>query len=437
MFLNVKRLVTLLLFLGVGTLRAQTVGNSPYSALGIGDLYSPGFIPSAGMGGLGVSNANGFYVNHVNPALLARNRIAFFEAGLLLHFKGLSEGERTQQVRSGNINYLSFSFPAGRRWSLGLSLMPYSRVDYTSRSNALIFRSITDFTFVNYEYRGTGGITQANLTNGWNLLNTYRSDPKDPTKRIVQQSLYVGLEATFLFGNVNREIQTYIDNDQNNKIAFTERTNVTDFTFKPGLAYQLRLKDKLYLNAGATHTFAADVNARRLTIRERRIASEIAVATDTLEDLAGGSLILPAQYQFGLSLESPFRWTVGADVTYQPWSKYRAFGVNGALSDTYQVSVGGEFTPDPSSISSYFKRATFRLGANYSQLPYNVNGQQLDDRSVSLGTSLPMARGFSDLNLSFALGQRGTNGPIRENYFKVFVGFTLRDNQWFLKRKID
>ena len=220
-------------------------------------------------------------------------------------------------------------------------------------------------------------------------------------------------------------------------MAFAERTNVTDFTFKPGLAYQLRLKDKLYLNAGATYTFAADVNAKRLTTLERRDASELAVATDTLENLTGGSLALPSQYQFGLSLENPFRWTVGADLTYQPWSKYRAFGVNGGLSDTYQVSVGGEFTPDPNSISSYFKRATFRLGANYAQLPYNVDGQQLNDRSVSLGVSLPMARGFSDLNLSFALGQRGANGPIRENYFKVFLGFTLRDNQWFLQRKID
>ena len=71
---------------------AQGLGNSPYSALGIGELYSPANVTNMGMGGIGISNASAFYLNLQNPALSARRtRFTVFEVGLMSETRGISQ----------------------------------------------------------------------------------------------------------------------------------------------------------------------------------------------------------------------------------------------------------------------------------------------------------------------------------------------------------
>jgi long-subunit fatty acid transport protein len=421
---------------------AQSVGNSPYSVMGVGDLYSPGFIPNTAMGGVGVSNGSGAYMNNINPALLSRTKIVFFEAGLFLQSKGLTEGERTQQVRSGTLNYLALAFPVSSRWTMGITLAPYSRVEYTSKASSLLFRGITDFNIVNYTYRGTGGISKASFVNGFDLIRTYSDST---VRRNIKQLLSIGIETAFLFGNITKESLSQTNAGAGTyDVAFEERINYSDFVFKPGLAFRQKVRNNVYLNVGATHTIAANVKSRRMTVLQQR-SGALEPNYDTLENRATGQVFLPAQTQFGLSLESPFRWSIAADVSYQPWSQYKSFDFNGGLADTYRYSVGGEFTPNLNSVDSYFKRITYRLGFNHSDTPYLVNGQKIVDQSISFGFSLPMmnpvsmerGRAYSDMNMGFVLGQRGAKSPIQEQYFKIFIGFTLRDNGWFQRRRVD
>ncbi|MES2731268.1 MAG: hypothetical protein V4714_05950 [Bacteroidota bacterium] len=417
----------------VGVLKAQTVGNSPYSFLGVGDLYSPAFIPNTAMGGVGVSNGNGSYVNHINPALLARNKIVYFEAGLFLHFKTLVQSYKSQGVKSGNLNYMSLAFPISSRWTAGLTLMPYSRVEYTAKGYSRLAAGILGNNLVNYTYKGRGGLTQVNFTNGVDLFRTFT----DKQKKILRQRLSIGLESTFLFGNISTEKISQIVNDQSFIVAGLDRVNYADFSFKPGLAFHQRLKENLFMNVGATYSLAVNTNAKRFAVLQQRAPNDEILAADTLMLDRKGSVTLPSQYQFGLSLESPYRWTIAADFSYQQWSQYQSYGDKKGLSDTYKFSIGGEFTPNLNAIDGYLNRVTYRLGVNYSQLPFVVNGRQLEDRSISLGGSFPMGKGITDLNLAFVLGQTGQNTPIKEDYFKLFLGFTLRDNSWFHKRKID
>jgi hypothetical protein len=68
---------------------AQGLGNSPYSAIGLGELLSSAYSPNNGMGDAGVSSANPLYINALNPALLARNRYTMFDVGVIGQYKGL------------------------------------------------------------------------------------------------------------------------------------------------------------------------------------------------------------------------------------------------------------------------------------------------------------------------------------------------------------
>lgn len=107
---------------------AQGFGNSPYSALGIGEPLGQANVTNLGMGGIGVSNASPFYLNSQNPALLARRtRFTVFEVGLLGQSKQLSQrvldNQQTQRDFGANLNYLALAFPVSSRWNMALSTL--------------------------------------------------------------------------------------------------------------------------------------------------------------------------------------------------------------------------------------------------------------------------------------------------------------------------
>ena len=90
---------------------AQGLGNSPYSAIGLGELLSSAYSPNNGMGDAGVSSANPLYINALNPALLARNRYTMFDVGVIGQYKGLQDSKQNQRDFGGNLGYLALSFP--------------------------------------------------------------------------------------------------------------------------------------------------------------------------------------------------------------------------------------------------------------------------------------------------------------------------------------
>jgi hypothetical protein len=66
-----------------------------------------------------------------------------------------------------------------------------------------------------------------------------------------------------------------------------------------------------------------------------------------------------------------------------------------------------------------------------------INEKEINNFGITFGIGLPMAN-FSNLNLGFELGRRGTTDAdlIEESYLKVNVGLSLND-KWFRKRQID
>ena len=160
---------------------------------------------------------------------------------------------------------------------------------------------------------------------------------------------------------------------------------------------------------------------------------------------------MPAQLQGGLSVDNSRNWSVSVDGSYQQWSKFRTFSQlsTAALADTWRVSGGGEYTPDPGSVSNYFQRVTYRAGLSYGQLPYAPQGgSNLYDRAVYWGFGLPMPTGSvleaTTISLAFALGVRGNtnfvlgntaNSNVQETYLRMQVAATL-GNRWFIKRRL-
>lgn len=417
---------------------AQRIGNSPYSQIGIGELYYPGYAPNFTMGGVGTAYANGIFINNVNPALLTRNRSATFDIGFAGGWKQLKTQEASQRNANLNLGYLAMAFPAARRWTLSLNLAPFSAVNYETVSRGTVTGSTEPAQIT---YRGFNGLTAVSFNNGVSL---YRKEDKENR---VTRELSVGLQTSYVFGPITKEAISRAGADSLDaySVAQVRRTNYSDFFFKPGVAYRQRVNERTYLNLGATYDISRTLNGNRINSIQYRLAPDADSLSTYGLDTVDVSTKLPGSYGFGISLESPLHWAVAADVSFRRWSDLRGGdNLNFSLRNGITVGLGGEWTPNINSLNSYFRRSTYRFGVNYAQMPLvSSEGEQLRDVSVRAGVFLPITPGdrrtLSYFNLGVAVGQRGQIGAglVRERYVNVVLGITINDFGWFLKPKID
>ena len=76
----------------------------------------------------------------------------------------------------------------------------------------------------------------------------------------------------------------------------------------------------------------------------------------------------------------------------------------------------------------------------YEGTGLSLNNEDIDEFGITFGLGLPIGPGFSNINLGFEYGQRGTtdSGLVKEDIFKVSVGFSLTEaRKWFERRKFD
>jgi hypothetical protein len=64
-----------------------------------------------------------------------------------------------------------------------------------------------------------------------------------------------------------------------------------------------------------------------------------------------------------------------------------------------------------------------------------ISGQSVKDLGMSFGLGLPLSGNFSNINVGFEFGKRGTAslGLIQENYANLTIGLSFND-RWFVKR---
>ncbi|TAE26694.1 MAG: hypothetical protein EAZ91_17395 [Cytophagales bacterium] len=431
--------------------RAQGLGNSPYSALGLGETYNQANAANFGMGGVGISNASPFYLNLQNPALLARRgRFTAFEVGLIGQYKPdirqLRSGvEQSQRDFGANLNYVALAFPATSRLAMSIGLRPFSYVDYQSRSYGRVRQNNTNTIYeTEYTYSGRGALNKASFATG------YR----------VGKNIYLGGDFSYLFGNItnNSDAQVLINTTPDSNpdpsqrqpqdivVSRINRVNYGDLIVKLGAAWRPKLSENWHLNVGATIKPGTNVRARetdvyqQVTIGSGDTGGGSSLSDeDTLRNNTTSNVRLPQQLNFGITLERTNKLTVGVDVGLQRWSQYRTVsGQPGNLSDAVTLAAGLEYTPKANS-TKYWDLVTYRAGFQYNQTPYVVEGNRVADVNGSVGISFPMGSYFVNyMNISAQGGQRGvlTGSQIRERYVRFTLGFSLND-LWFRRPVLD
>ncbi|MBQ4912949.1 hypothetical protein J8L85_00775 [Maribacter sp. MMG018] len=427
----IKKIVIALVFMASIGLSAQNGTVSPYSFFGIGDIRASGTIENQMMGGIGIY-ADSIHVNLQNPAaygelgmdVLNKVGTVVYTAGMSRNNYRLKSYTEEESPSVTTLDYLSLGFSLGKGLGMGFGLMPYSSVGY----NFLSEREVDGQTVTN-NFNGDGGLNRVYYSIGYEII----------------KNLSVGATINFNYGTMNSERLQQMEDVQFG--AFDRRTSkIHGFDFNYALNYTPKIKEGYTLRASVRVNTQGNLVSRN----ERKIGSfsnangvniEEVEVNLYAQNLANTELKIPTTTTIGLGYGKDLKWFLGAEYSFQGLSSFENsfMGVDNVVyEDASSIAVGGFYTPNYNSFNSYLSRVTYRAGLRLDKTGMVVNDVDINNFGITFGLGLPLGRSFSNLNVGFELGRRGTTRAdlIEESYYKINLGLSLND-RWFRKRKVD
>ncbi len=416
-------------------IHGQEGTTSPYSFYGIGSLKFKGTTENRSMGGLSIYT-DSIHVNLRNPSSYAGSYIESFNGeGSVIKFSvggsssntTLKTSSASDKANSTTFDYLTLSLPMGKL-GVGFGIMPYTSVGYK-------LESFNDQDFLEYRYRGEGGVNKAFLGIGYQLT----------------KDLSIGVDASYNFGNTQNSVINFRYDDEGNLLQYqsreTNRSDLSGLNYNFGVSYKPMISEKLQLTSSFTYSPKAD-----LTSNNKRTFATIVINANSgqefpvneievdlaAEDLDRTDLVLPTKLAFGAGIGEPRKWFVGTEYTLLKTSEFSndlfSFA-NATYEDASTFSVGGFYTPQYNSFK-YWKRVTYRAGLRYENTGLKIKDESINEFGMSFGVGLPVGRLFSNVNMGIEVGQRGTvnQNLVKENFVNFQLSLSLND-RWFVKRK--
>lgn len=409
---------------------AQEGTSSPYSFYGIGDVRFRGTVENRSMAGLSVVT-DSIHINLQNPAMYSSLKLTSFSVGGTFSVNQLKTNQKDEKAQRTTLDYLAIGIPL-KKVGLGFGLIPYSSVGYNIKNSVYAPDGRTD----NY-YKGTGGLNKVFFGFGYQLAKNFS----------------FGADVQYNFGKIDtRSLSTQFTLNSSNEYEqvqySTRETNsssASGVNFNAGLSYNTKLYKNISLFSSLTYTPEATITLNN----ERFIAivqsvdgvAEAIVGEEEEITVADTKLKMPSKFSFGLGIGDTKKWIVGTELTFQGTSNFgnRFNDIdNVSYENATRFTVGGYYIPNYKSFTNYFERVVYRGGFRFENTGLVINNQPIEDAAVTLGLGLPLRGAFSNVNVGFELGNRGTQkgGLVREHYMNFSIGLSLND-RWFQKRKYD
>jgi hypothetical protein len=433
----IKKLV--LVFIAVFTMSSygQEGTASPYSFYGIGSLKFKGTVENRSMGGLSIYT-DSIHVNLRNPASYAgknldilnnESRPVKFTVGGSYSSINLKSDSGSANASSSTFDYLAMSVPMGK-FGFGFGLLPFTSVGYKLES--------LDGDQVSNRFKGQGGVNKAFLGLGYQI----------------NKEISIGIDANYNFGNIQNNTVAFSYDSDGNLTQYQSRENnrsdLSGLNLNLGVTYKTMLSKSLELVSGITYTPES-----KLVSKNERSFSTITINSSTGQEFvlntieadleASGlletDLVMPSKFSIGVGIGEPMKWFVGVESVFQKTGNFSNplyASSETKYEDASTFSVGGFFIPQYNSFTSYFKRAVYRAGLHFEKTGLNIKDESINEFGISFGVGLPVGTFFSNVNLGFELGKRGTTSSnlLQENFVNFQLSLSLND-RWFQKRKYD
>lgn len=399
---------------------AQEGTSSPYSFYGIGDVRFKGTAETRAMGGLMIF-PDSIHINLQNPASYASLKYTTFSVGGSYSTTKLKTETQKENARRTTMDYFAVGLPLGK-FGAGFGLIPFSSVGYKIQAESMI-DDVTSYR----KFTGTGGVNKAFLGMGYKIT----------------PNLSIGVDVSYNFGKIETSSLQAVESVQFGSREMNN-SDITGASFNAGLSYSAKLTEKLQLFSALTYSPESNLNlknGRRVsTVQFTPVGGEIEVDFEVI-DVANTTLKMPSKLTVGVGVGELRKWVVGGEVTLQQSKNQqnRFLDIDNAMfENAIKYTLGGYYIPNYNSFTSYFEKITYRAGLRFENTGLILQNKSIQDAGVTLGMGLPLGGTFSNMNIGFEYGKRGTvyGGLVEENYANISIGLSLND-RWFVKRKYD
>ncbi len=420
----VRTILTAILCLAMYGVTAQNGTVSPYSFFGIGDLRSTATVENEAMGRLQLFG-DSIHMNLQNPAAYGQLRLTTYTAGLSHKELRLESATEKENSSVTNLNYLAMGIPLGKKWGAGFGLVPYSSVGYNLTGNSINANGVE----VTNQYNGQGGINKVFISLGYEPL----------------KNLTLGATINYNIGELEHLREQTVAGVQFGTLDF-RKSQVDGYDFNYGAMYKTSVSDKHTLYSSLTVNTQVNLVARN----EQRVGSFNPDTGRDIEifeiDLARTGrdrteIKVPTVTTLGLGYGEEKKWFLGAEYSTQAFSEFRNEFMDMEeieFRDASSFGLGGYYIPDYRSFTDFFSRVVYRAGLRLDNTGMVLRDKEISNFGITFGLGIPLGNEFSNLNIGFEAGRRGTTAVdlVRESYFKVNIGLSL-NAKWFRKRVID
>lgn len=414
----VLSLLIMIVFATLQPLQAQNRINMPYSMYGVGEIRFNHFYQNKGMGGISQGFRSNMHVNDVNPAsYTAVDSTSFvFDATMVSHFYRQETDVVRQDADYISLGNISFAFPVTRWWAVGAGLKPYSLMGYNIRD----VEQFDDDLSVTYLYTGSGGLSQLFIGTAINPIG----------------NLSLGMNASYLFGKLNREATVSSFAAGIHQTSKVETDHARGWVLGFGMQYEFLFSENRNLIVGATYGHQDDIKLNTTEVLRRRIPGIGIYDTIHQTEHINDKLTLPMYYGIGVYGRINQNWSAGLDYQWHNWEDFNLPHRSANFNDSYRVAAGVEYRPTVETFSRFFHRMSYSAGIRYGQSYVQQGDDPLGEFGISFGLFIPVRRAFSGLNVGFEYSQRGTldNHPMKENFYRLNIGINVYE-RWFIRRR--
>ena len=423
-----KRFLVLSFLSAGATFYAQSVGNSPYAAFGIGDVKYDNTVENSAMGGLSTAYitdySNSF--NFSNPAANKNLRLTSvkFEVSNENNYLTSDFANAKATKHSNYISNISIAFPLSQKVTFGLGYQPYSSKKYDI-STLKVLDSAT--SVANY-FHGEGMINTVQAAVGYQITKEFA----------------LGLRTNFYFGNLY-DIDEVGSSEAELINGYSTKNKVQSFNFTLGSTYQKTFDDQKKLTLGATYSFG---NTGKMETYYKNSTYYLDASSEQQnvqiieEKWSEDKQLIPTEFSLGAGYGDEFKWFVGAQYNFKKGETIQFLGQPFTYNNSSRISAGGWFVPNINNFRNYFSRVTYRYGAYYEKGNLNINGTDINRFALTTGATFPFqnrsAGRMTSLDLGIEIGKRGTtdNNLINQNFVNLKIGINFGD-RWFQKALYD
>lgn len=289
---------------------------------------------------------------------------------------------------------------ARKKWVFGLSITPYSEIDFKSTND--LSSGGEDFTQTNFF---TGSISKAQFSLVWS------PHPK----------IGLAVNANFFFGTLTDRFEFRFENNN-----FRDISHRVIYRFRgPGIGLSADYQPSQKIQFAGFVDFPAKVN----------MDAEYVSTVDFPLDKPRNFDQFPLQFGIGSALQMSRRWQLTADFTRQQWADALQTP-NPEFDDWYLLGIGVERAASRKRNSGMFNKMDLRGGFSARSLGYKFNNEPVKEYALHLGFGLPFGHFNNRIDLAISGGIRGdlSKNLAEEKFIKFNTAISIGE-LWFQRTR--